>query len=401
MPNDRFDRRLPVILDEISQPRTPDYFDDLLRQTARTRQRPAWTLLERWLPMVDIARQPAFSRQVPWRQLAVLALIVVLLAAGLVLVIGSRPRTPPPFGLARNGLVAYAQAGDIYTADPVTGAAKAVVTGPEQDLRPIFSLDGTRFAFERKVDDASGQGWLYVAKADGSGLTQVTPDPVVAINSYTFSPDGREILVSAGFEGAKAILVAKADGSAVRTLDVGPLEAIDPIYRAPYGREVIFVGHPLPGSRLDATADGLYAVKPDGSGLRPVVAPTNMLMLGPKSSPDGTQIAYGSLRADYEATGSPLLRVFIVAAEGGAPRILRNLADASDLEVVAAWSNDGTRLLISGCYRSEGIVADCPSTFLVTPADGNGPDVRIDVPGRISRRWTAPTPCGRPMTARS
>ena len=143
----------------------------------------------------------------------------------------------------------------------------------------------------------------------------------------------REILVSAGLEGAKAILVAKADGSAVRTLDVGSLEAIDPIYRAPYGREVIFVGHPLPGSRLDATADGLYAVKPDGSGLRPIVAPTNLLMLGPKSSPDGTQIAYDALRADYEATGSPLLRVFIVAADGGAPRILRDLAGADDLEI--------------------------------------------------------------------
>ena len=146
-------------------------------------------------------------------------------------------------------------------------------------MRPVFSLDGTRFAFERKVDGASGQGWLYVAKADGSGLTQVTPEPVVAISSYTFSPDGQEILVSAGLEGAKAILVAKADGSAVRTLDVGSMEAIDPIYRAPDGREVIFVGHPILGTQLGPTADGLYAVKPDGSGLRPVVAPTNLLML--------------------------------------------------------------------------------------------------------------------------
>ena len=117
MPNDRFDRRLPAILDEISQPRTPDYFDDLLGLTARTRQRPAWTLLERWLPMLDIARQPAFARQVPWRPIAVLALILLLLVASLALVIGSRT-IPAPFGPARNGLVAYASAGDIYTADP-------------------------------------------------------------------------------------------------------------------------------------------------------------------------------------------------------------------------------------------------------------------------------------------
>ncbi len=51
------------------------------------------------------------------------------------------------------------------------------MTGPEQDLRPVFSLDGTRFAFERKVDDSSGPGLLFVAHADGSGLAQVTPEP--------------------------------------------------------------------------------------------------------------------------------------------------------------------------------------------------------------------------------
>ncbi len=32
----------------------PDYRDDLFRRTARTRQRPAWTFIERWLPMTFI-----------------------------------------------------------------------------------------------------------------------------------------------------------------------------------------------------------------------------------------------------------------------------------------------------------------------------------------------------------
>ena len=158
MPSDRFDRRLPAILDEISQPRTPDYFDDLLGLTARTRQRPAWTLPERWLPMVDIARQPAFARQVPWRPIAVLALILLLLAASLAFVIGSRHPLPAPFGPARNGLVAYAKAGDIYTADPVTGEATAIVTGPETTCSPVCSLDGTRFAFERRWATARVRG---------------------------------------------------------------------------------------------------------------------------------------------------------------------------------------------------------------------------------------------------
>src|SRR6476660_3126546 len=141
MPSSRLDRRLPEILEEISQPRKPDYFDDLLGLTARTRQRPAWTLLERWLPMVDIAGRPAFARQVPWRPIAVLALILLLVAASLALVIGSQHPLPAPFGLARNGLVAYASGGDIYTADLATGKSTAIVKGPETDVNPRWSRD--------------------------------------------------------------------------------------------------------------------------------------------------------------------------------------------------------------------------------------------------------------------
>ncbi len=170
MPSDRFDRRLPAILDEIAQPRTPDYFDDLLGLTARTRQRPAWTLLERWLPMVDIARQPAFARQVPWRPIAVLALILLLVAASLAFVIGSQQPVPAPFGLARNGLVAYAKDGDIYAADPITGTAKAIVTGPETDLRPDLLARRHAFRLRAKGDGNAGPESLFVARADGTGL---------------------------------------------------------------------------------------------------------------------------------------------------------------------------------------------------------------------------------------
>src|SRR6516165_1876495 len=131
MSSDRFDRRLPQILEEISLPRKPDYFDDLVGLSARTRQRPAWTLPERWLPVVDLARQPAFARRVPWRPIAVLAVILLLILATLAWVAGSRHPLPAPFGPARNGLVVYAKDGDIFTADPLTGTSKAIVKGPE------------------------------------------------------------------------------------------------------------------------------------------------------------------------------------------------------------------------------------------------------------------------------
>lgn len=385
MPTERFERQLPALLTELAKPQTPDYFDDLLRLTARTSQRPAWTFLERWLPMVDIARQPLVARRIPLRTVGIgLLLVALLIAAVAAFVVGTRRDLPAPFGPARNGLVAYAKDGDIYTADPVTGAARPVVTGPETDLRPVFSLDGTRFAFERKANGEIGPGLLYVAEADGSALTKVTTEPIVAINSYTFSPDGQEILVSAGPDGATTILVAKTDRSAIRTLDLGSLVASDPIYRAPDGGEIIFAGTP-PGTTahpFSAQARwglaGLYAVKPDGSDLRTILAPTNLIMWGPRSAPDGTQIAYNVLGADFETSAdTPWWRVYVVGADGQAPRLLRDFPPG-DHEDVVAWSNDGKRLLIAGCYRSEGAL-DCPSTFVVVPVYGNGPDVRIDV----------------------
>ena len=114
--SERFLVELPEILTDIASPRVPDYVDDLLAQTAATRQRPRWTFLERWLPMVDIARQPVLASRLPWRGiglvLVLLALIAVLVAA---LAVGGPRKLPLAFGPARNGLVAYASGGDIYT----------------------------------------------------------------------------------------------------------------------------------------------------------------------------------------------------------------------------------------------------------------------------------------------
>ena len=60
---DRFERAIPELMTELAPSHVPDYFDDLLQQTARTRQRPAWSALERWLPMdVALARPSNRSR---------------------------------------------------------------------------------------------------------------------------------------------------------------------------------------------------------------------------------------------------------------------------------------------------------------------------------------------------
>ena len=172
--------------------------------------------------MVDVVRQPVLAPRLPWRAIG-LGLILVMLLAALVatLLVGSPPRLPAPFGPAANGLVAYSSAGDIYTANPATGSSTAIVRGPETDVNPRWSRDGTRLAFEREPNGVAGRGLVFVVRADGSGLVQVTPDPVPAIDTYAFSPDGKQILVSGVMNGEPAILIAATDGSVIRRLDVG------------------------------------------------------------------------------------------------------------------------------------------------------------------------------------
>ena len=65
--NDRFERRLPVILDSLAPTRAPEYFDDILGQVDRTRQRPGWTFPERWLPVSALTNRLAVTPRIPMR----------------------------------------------------------------------------------------------------------------------------------------------------------------------------------------------------------------------------------------------------------------------------------------------------------------------------------------------
>jgi dipeptidyl aminopeptidase/acylaminoacyl peptidase len=375
----RLERDLPQILGDLAMGPYPDYIDDVLATTAQRRQRAAWTFPERWLPMVDLARQPVLMPRLPWRMISLALLMIALLVAAAAALIGTQPRSPEPFGVARNGLVAYSADGDIYTVDPVTGVVNAIVSGASTDLAPQFSLDGTHIAFER-MSTPSSPGQLYVARSDGSELVLVTPEALADIDSYAFSANGREILISAGL----ALHIANSDGSGIRTLPIGNLLAEEPDYSAPDGGEIVFIGR-----TSEATASGLYVIQPDGSGLRTLVEPSNLGMVDPRWSPDGSRIAYSAYALDY-ATGGSLLRVYVVGADGRSNRLLRILPE-KDLENAAGWSNDGTRLLIEGCYDiPSDDTADCVTAYSVIPVDREGPVVELDIaaaPAGVASTW--------------
>jgi Tol biopolymer transport system component len=374
MPTERFERQLPALLTELAEPRTPDYLDDLLRQTATTGQRPAWSFLERWLPVLDldIARQPVVSSPVPWRTIGLgFALMALLVAMVAVIAIGAPADPPPPFGQARNGLVAFARGGDIVAVDAVTGDSTALVTGPETDLNPRWSLDGTRIAFERKADGDRGAGLLYVVDANGTGLTRLTPEPLPGIESYSFSPDGTQVLISAWPGNAPGIVVAATDGSQVRQLEL-PGPATNAAWRPPDGSEILFM------ERGDYVIGfgGIFAIDVASGAIRTVLeADPVRHRAWARWSPDGSQIAY----TEWVDAGTLTAQVHIMSADGRDDRLLPMPPDAV-WQMSPAWSNDGTKLLVirgySGGYE-EGVA-------VAVPVDGSSPGVEIDFPGVIN-----------------
>jgi Tol biopolymer transport system component len=373
----RLERDLPQILGDLATGPYPDYIDDVLATTAQRRQRAAWTFPERWLPMVDIARQPVLAPRIPWRSISMAFVIVALLLAAIAVSVGTQPRLPPPFGLARNGLIAYDAGGDIYTADPKTGVATAIVTGPETDGSPRYSPDGTHIVFERKIDGGLGQ--LHVMRSDGTDLTPITEPLKLTLpilgepwEPYAFSPDGRSVLI-ASLEGTKAtISIAQSDGSGVRRLDVG-MYAYEPSFRPPDGAEILFVGNPGSAGR----AHGLYAIDVSSGVVRPIVEPSSMFDLaGATWSPDGTRIAYW--RWGETATAGIDARVHVISADGTADLELPAPPEAV-WQAISSWSNDGSRLFLMRGYTP----ANDDVRPVVIPADGRSPGVELRYPGII------------------
>jgi Tol biopolymer transport system component len=341
---DRLERDLSAWFGDSAVPRTPAYTDDILRRTARMRQRPRWTFPERWLPASVVTLGRRTLTPLPWRTIGLLAILALLFAAALAFYVGSRPRLPAPFGLAANGLVAYAKSGDIYTVDPVSGTRRPIVTGPESDANPRFSLDGTRLVFMR----ATGAGGVVPVFADADGSHQVVADfePLFWFDpeSLAWSPDGRSIALVADLEGFPAIYVVDAIEGAVRTLDFDYLE-VEPYWRPPDGRELLALGGTESARKLflvsvdDGTVRELTLPAGDRSGLRPS-----------GWTPDGMRFAF--LLGD---------RTHVVDLATGVETVIP--------VAYAHLSNDGSRVV--------GLNGDGTVTWLCVARIAGGPCVRI------------------------
>ncbi len=282
---DRFERAIPELMTELAPTHVPDYFDDLLQLTAKTRQRPAWSALERWLPM-DVALARPTNRSRSFAGLAALLIVGLLLAAVALAYVGSRSRpVPAPFGPAADGALFFANSdGDIFRADTIDATPRGIVTGPDRDGGPLPSRDGRRIVFTRSVGDMTQ---IVVADQDGSNV-HALPGTYLEFSEIDWSPDGNQIAIVSTIHGVPSISILQTDGSGVTSLPLG-LETHE-FWYLPSG-QILFKGT---ASVSNGATVGSYIVNADGTGLRPIgkLTRVNEDVLGISPSPDGKSFVY-------------------------------------------------------------------------------------------------------------
>ena len=339
--------RLPEILEGISAPRTPDYFDDILGQVGRTRQRPRWTFPERWLPMTALSERVATAPRIPMRMAAVLALLLLALAVSIVLIAGSqRPPVPAPFGVAGNGAVVFADTSGAIVAGNVDDDSTRVIVAGRGHSRPVFSPDGKWLAYLQRNGNHKD---IVVSNADGASPRTLNAHPVDDVGHFGWAPDSGAIIAGIGGtiykfdlngDGKPTLLFEASAGGSWEFLDDFN-NSITDIFRPPTGDEVLYVGIGPRGVGVyrKALADGMpIAVLTDQTTTVPFAA-----LAAPQWSPDGKRIAFTLHPPETPDYG----RSYVINADGtGLERI-------SDFEMPPgyvvddehnSWSPDGTRV---------------------------------------------------------
>jgi Tol biopolymer transport system component len=351
----RFERNLPALLEDLYLGPLPDYRDDLLAGARRTRQRPAWSFPERWLP-VDIATRFNTAPRYPVRAIGMTLLVLALISAALIAYVGThQTRIPAPFGPARNGAYVYAVDGDIYSADPITGTTRALTTGTGIDRKPTVSPDGTRLAFLRGKDTTGDAFDLVVANVDGTDARVVSTATVSDGDPLQWSPDGTFILLT------------NVAGDLVRYDAVGAApvviahQALIHGFQPPSGRHVLYE----PFSNGDRS---LGLMDPDGSNASlmytiPAAQTKDGCDYGTVAwSPDGTRIAFQRAPAGESAQ----CRIFVMNADGSdAHQLTTNTGIWFETDF--RWSPDSTRIAFD---RWEGSGSKIQPLGLVSAAGG-------------------------------
>ncbi len=198
-----------------------------------------------------------------------------------------------------------------------------LTNNPAADGTPAWSPDGAKIAFQTDRDAAPGcsprcPSDIYVMKADGTGLVNLTNNPA-SDEVPAWSPDGTKIAFRTDRDGALEIYVMNADGTGLNNLTSNPAFDGTPAW-SPDGTKIAF------STDRDGNLE-IYVMNADGTGLNTLTSnPASDISLA--WSPDGAKIAFSTDRDGN-------LEIYVMDAVGTG---LVNLPNNPASDFSPAWS---------------------------------------------------------------
>ena len=230
-----------------------------------------------------------------------------------------------------------------------------LTTGEDTFIRGVpaspadASADGSMIAFGR---GAGGSSQIFVAKADGTDVRQVTHDPVEATDAG-WSPDGTEIAYVGFGQGGtnRSIFVVDVATSRSRQLTHESADAANPAW-SPDGTTILYrVG--------DTSADSLLRLVDVSTGEVTQLTEVGEAAADGSWSPDSSTIAFA---LDVVGGGfDDSHGIVLMDPDGGNRRVL--VPDAPAWGPV--WSPDGTQI----AYFAEDD-GTCCNTYVIDVATG-------------------------------
>jgi TolB protein len=253
-----------------------------------------------------------------------LVALAALLAAVLVALGGTEKPAEAAFP-GKNGRIAFVSDRDgdweIYTKAPHNPLLEQVTHNSIIDLRPAWSPDGTKIAFERNNN-------IFVKDTSNGQQVRLTEDSLA--NGPAWSADGTKIAFASFRDGDQEIYTMNSsDGSELRKLTDNQNHDVHPTW-SPDGTKIVF----------ERDYD-IWIMDADGTDQKNLTGSPSLSEYEPDWSPDGTQIAFEKWGGDLGFQTD----IISIKADGSGLVNLTNTPDVS--EDFPAWSPNGRKIAYS------------------------------------------------------